>query len=96
MRTATGLSPRHWPATSEARTARMARPQALRSSRRNASRITSARTTVQSAISRSENSWPASAGGGMLTMPLAPPVSERHSIALFSMMKPKAIVTMAR
>jgi hypothetical protein len=55
-----------------------------------------ATTTEQSAISRNESACPAMVGGGTLAMPLAPPVTERHSIALFSMMKPKAIVTIAR
>ena len=49
-----------------------------------------------SAMARLSNANAPSAGGGMFIRPFAPPVSERHSIALFSMMNPNAIVTIAR
>ena len=96
VRIQTRLSPRDWPAISESRTARMARPHGLAFSLANRTIAMVVKATTNRAMSRSSKECPKAPGVGMFMIPFQPPVTSLHSAALCSTTKPNAMVTMAR
>ena len=96
VRTVSGLTASDAAATSESRTARIARPHALRARRLYSTSTIPMSAIATSAMPRSPSDSEPTAGYGMFIRPFWPPVSPSHSTTLYSTTNPNAIVTIAR